>query len=157
MIYNVAFGIGFKCPRKIHLNTQCRGAECKSNILTIVTSIRVNSSIKYLYLSPTFNCEKRFVLDWRTPLRIACPPTTKAIELSAFQITCQIVCFWKLDFYAVLKVANFLKNIMCPLFTFNYTRSICRLYVGVRYRAQSAESGHRGPLYLHRPGQAGEN
>ena len=25
MIYNVAFGGGFKCPRKIHLNTQCRG------------------------------------------------------------------------------------------------------------------------------------
>ena len=22
----VAFGVGFKCPRKIHLNTQCRGA-----------------------------------------------------------------------------------------------------------------------------------
>ena len=23
MIYIVAFGGGFKCPRKIHLNTQC--------------------------------------------------------------------------------------------------------------------------------------
>jgi hypothetical protein len=23
MIYNVALGGGFKCPRKIHLNTQC--------------------------------------------------------------------------------------------------------------------------------------
>ena len=25
MIYIVALGVGFKCPRKIHLNTQCRG------------------------------------------------------------------------------------------------------------------------------------
>ena len=25
MIYIVAFGVGLKCPRKIHLNTQCRG------------------------------------------------------------------------------------------------------------------------------------
>ena len=23
IIYIVAFGVGFKCPRKIHLNTQC--------------------------------------------------------------------------------------------------------------------------------------
>ena len=23
MIYIVALGVGFKCPRKIHLNTQC--------------------------------------------------------------------------------------------------------------------------------------
>ena len=23
MIYVVAFGVGLKCPRKIHLNTQC--------------------------------------------------------------------------------------------------------------------------------------
>ena len=27
MIYIVAFGVGLKCPRKIHLNTQWRGAE----------------------------------------------------------------------------------------------------------------------------------
>jgi hypothetical protein len=26
MIYIVAFGVGLKCPRKIHLNTQCGGA-----------------------------------------------------------------------------------------------------------------------------------
>ena len=26
MIYIVALGVGFKCPRKIHLNTQCGGA-----------------------------------------------------------------------------------------------------------------------------------
>jgi hypothetical protein len=27
MIYIVAFGVGLKCPRKIHLNTQWRGDE----------------------------------------------------------------------------------------------------------------------------------
>ena len=27
MIYIVAFGVGLKCPGKIHLNTQWRGAE----------------------------------------------------------------------------------------------------------------------------------
>ena len=26
MIYIFALGVGFKCPRKIHLNTQCSGA-----------------------------------------------------------------------------------------------------------------------------------
>ena len=26
MIYIVAFGVGLKCPNKIHLNTQCEGA-----------------------------------------------------------------------------------------------------------------------------------
>ena len=25
MIYIVALGVGLKCPRKIHLNTQCKG------------------------------------------------------------------------------------------------------------------------------------
>ena len=29
MIYIVALGSGFKCPRKIHLNTQCRGEGVK--------------------------------------------------------------------------------------------------------------------------------
>ena len=29
MIYIVAFGGGLKCPRKIHLNTQCRGGDQK--------------------------------------------------------------------------------------------------------------------------------
>ena len=33
MIYIVALGVGLKCPRKIHLNTQCGvgGCKCLSN------------------------------------------------------------------------------------------------------------------------------
>ena len=30
----VAFGVGFKCPRKIHLNTQWGGGDCAHNITT---------------------------------------------------------------------------------------------------------------------------
>ena len=33
MIYIVAFGSGFKCPRKIHLNTQCAPDFSRLNVI----------------------------------------------------------------------------------------------------------------------------
>ena len=35
----VAFGVGFKCPRKIHLNTQCHGED----IMISWTSLAIDS------------------------------------------------------------------------------------------------------------------
>ena len=31
----IAFGVGFKCPRKIHLNTQCRGGQILPTIAEV--------------------------------------------------------------------------------------------------------------------------
>ena len=38
-IYIVALGGGFKCPRKIHLNTQCRGGGDYAHHITNVPHI----------------------------------------------------------------------------------------------------------------------
>ena len=46
LIYIVAFGVGLKCPRKIHLNTQCKR---KDKIIkdTIKTYIDISNAQKF--------------------------------------------------------------------------------------------------------------
>ena len=46
MIYIVAFGVGLKCPHKIHLNTQCPPPYFvfSKNAITILSSVRSISS-----------------------------------------------------------------------------------------------------------------
>ena len=39
----VAFGVGFKCPRKIHLNTQCRGGGSKNDKIPFLGYLRTLS------------------------------------------------------------------------------------------------------------------
>ena len=39
MIYIIAFGVGLKCPCKIHLNTQWGGADYASQIFFLPTSL----------------------------------------------------------------------------------------------------------------------
>jgi hypothetical protein len=40
MVYIVAFGVGFKCPRKIHLNTQCPAG--KSKLFLEIKFLKIN-------------------------------------------------------------------------------------------------------------------
>ena len=49
MIYIVAFGVGLKCPRKIHLNTQCTEVRFASLLSSgFITAIVVNLPEKKL-------------------------------------------------------------------------------------------------------------
>ena len=48
MVYIVALGVGFKCPRKIRLNTQCPPPPQKKKLPRIVKAIS-NFDIKHLF------------------------------------------------------------------------------------------------------------
>ena len=50
----VAFVVGFKCPRKIHLNTQCRGGNCPPLFVRIEGAAGGAASLLVLLLAPHF-------------------------------------------------------------------------------------------------------
>ena len=59
MIYIVALGVGFKCPRKIHLNTQWGGGVKNGPLLYVDTHRIPLSCDDYEYARPRYeNCDR---------------------------------------------------------------------------------------------------
>ena len=52
MFHIIAFGVGFKCPRKIHLNTQCPGLQWCDQTLRR-GGLRVMDKLTYYYRTLT--------------------------------------------------------------------------------------------------------
>ena len=46
MIYIVALGVGFKCPRKIHFNTQWGGGDARLDPPPVATALSETSSLR---------------------------------------------------------------------------------------------------------------
>ena len=58
MIYIVAFVVGLKCLRKVHLNTQCTEVVCFASFLSggFITAIVVNSLERKLLKGTSVQC-----------------------------------------------------------------------------------------------------
>ena len=59
IIYIVAFGVGSKCPHKIHLNTQCPREPFIDVVFECPPSFEERKSIYFDFFSRNFTCDGR--------------------------------------------------------------------------------------------------